>query len=251
MSDKSYGVVYLVTNSVNGKQYVGQTTGSVSRRWSRAETSRSLLGAAFRKYGRESFVFKEVAKAGDRKTLDRLEQKWIAKLKTIAPDGYNLTTGGNSVGLYCEQSKKKMSETRKNMWADPDRRKELASIGDYRQPSEDHSESMKKIWSDPKRKRKYSAAIRAGQNTQQAKENFSKAHKATWSDPDYKARMSAVHKAMSPDKREALRLASKAARQRPEVKAERSRLAKAMWADPAFRSKIAETKAQLRAARTA
>lgn len=253
---KKYGVIYVVTNSVNGKQYVGQTTSSVSRRWRCVETSKSLLGNAVRKYGRKSFVFKEVAEAESKKMLDCLEQKWIFELKTIAPDGYNLTSGGYSVGMFSEITKSKMSATRLNKLAtDIDFRAAVVArailIGKDKDASEKRSKSFKKFWSNPENKKNMSASIRAGHNTPQAKTNFSKAHKATWADPDYKAHMSATHKAISSEKRERMRLASKAARQNPEVRAERSRLAKAMWADPSFRAKIADTKALSRAARQA
>jgi predicted GIY-YIG superfamily endonuclease len=46
------GVVYLLTNLVNGKYYVGQTRNVGSRRWTHAHGKSSMLiGNAIRKHG--------------------------------------------------------------------------------------------------------------------------------------------------------------------------------------------------------
>jgi predicted GIY-YIG superfamily endonuclease len=50
------GIVYKLTNKLNGKVYVGQTKNTVERRVrSHVKTKRSLIGKAIRKYGIESF----------------------------------------------------------------------------------------------------------------------------------------------------------------------------------------------------
>lgn len=90
-----YGRIYVVTNKVNGKQYVGQTTMTVEARW-RAHPSgdcRALVGA-LKKYGVAGFNVATLEEATSREDLDAKERVWIARLNTLAPNGYNLREGG-------------------------------------------------------------------------------------------------------------------------------------------------------------
>lgn len=96
LSELPYGEIYVVTCKVHGKQYVGQTTAGVEKRWYqhlRGGGSR-LLTRAFAKYGTESFEIRVVDLGSDQVDLDRKESHWIETLGTLVPKGYNLTSGG-------------------------------------------------------------------------------------------------------------------------------------------------------------
>jgi len=54
----AYGMVYLITNEVNGKHYVGQTTRTVEQRFKEHMESPYPIGKAIRKYGAENFTIK-------------------------------------------------------------------------------------------------------------------------------------------------------------------------------------------------
>ena len=93
--------IYLITNNINGKVYVGQST-NIERRWKEHRTRMkkptveydSLLHKAFRKYGIENFSF-EVLEECLIKDLDKREIYWIEVLNSNNPkSGYNLTKGG-------------------------------------------------------------------------------------------------------------------------------------------------------------
>lgn len=93
--------IYKITNQVNGKQYVGQSI-DIFKRWYehryKAECKddisyNSALHCAFRKYGIKSFLF-EILEECEIKDLDSREKYWIAKLKTLVPNGYNILVGG-------------------------------------------------------------------------------------------------------------------------------------------------------------
>lgn len=98
----TYGIVYVVTNTVNGKQYVGQTTQALAKRWA-GHTSRSnkqcrALWNAIQKYGAGAFTLATVDSGTDKDDLDAKETEWVSRLGTVSPAGYNLTTGGGSSG---------------------------------------------------------------------------------------------------------------------------------------------------------
>jgi group I intron endonuclease len=113
-ASETYGRIYVVTNKVNGKQYVGQTTVTLTRRWgvhlSSAKSQRNscrALGNAIRKYGSDNFTMQEVATASGREELDAKELQWVDSLGSMSPNGYNLTEGGGSVGRPSKETVEK------------------------------------------------------------------------------------------------------------------------------------------------
>lgn len=92
------GCVYLARCTANGKSYVGKTIHSLSdrRRGHLIEASTGsglLFHRAIRKYGVDAFDWSELTK-DDEEWLFFMEQKWIKRLGTKVPGGYNLTDGG-------------------------------------------------------------------------------------------------------------------------------------------------------------
>lgn len=98
------GRVYLITNLVNGKKYVGCTEKDIQTRWrmhlkdARRITTASALHKAIRKYGHRSFSIIELeVVSGSRQTLFEAETRFIELHGSVAPIGYNLTLGGDGV----------------------------------------------------------------------------------------------------------------------------------------------------------
>lgn len=94
------GYIYLITNKINNKKYVGKTTQSIEKRWeehisdSKKERCEIRpLYRAIRKYGIENFIIKEIEK-GSADILSEREQYWIQYYNTYE-DGYNATLGGD------------------------------------------------------------------------------------------------------------------------------------------------------------
>jgi len=88
--------IYIVTNVVNAKQYVG-ITNNLDRRWSRHKKALGetpLLHRAIKKYGKDSFVFSHIADAFDKEAAFDLERLLIEQHNTFNPNGYNMTKGG-------------------------------------------------------------------------------------------------------------------------------------------------------------
>ena len=99
--DKVSGI-YVITNQINGKQYVGLSK-DCYKRWSdhysksyhseRKEDLDKALYKAMRKYGRENFSF-QILEECEESMLAEREIYWIDKLQTYK-NGYNETLGGD------------------------------------------------------------------------------------------------------------------------------------------------------------
>ncbi len=96
------GYIYKITNGVNGKMYIGQTSTSIAQRWYEhkytahyfnSNRCQDHLYCAMRKYGIDNFAIETVEEVDDSR-LDEREQYWIAFYDTCN-SGYNMTLGGS------------------------------------------------------------------------------------------------------------------------------------------------------------
>jgi group I intron endonuclease len=104
-------LVYLVTNLINGKRYVGQTRKSLSERWKlhcRKSNNCFHLHRAIKKYGKENFSIEQIVEIPNQRLADEFESEYIQRYCSRTPNGYNLTAGG-SVPQHSEETRKKMS----------------------------------------------------------------------------------------------------------------------------------------------
>lgn len=95
--------VYMLTNTVNGRRYVGQAK-NVRTRWywhrnaangapNSKYSQRTAIAKAMRKHGAEKFTITILEECAQ-DVIDEREVFWIAQMGTMHPAGYNLTTGG-------------------------------------------------------------------------------------------------------------------------------------------------------------
>lgn len=77
-----------------------------------ANSNKYPLGKAIRKYGKESFEVTVLARANNQEELANREQYYIKLFNTLAPYGYNLTTGGD-LFRHTEETKKKIGAASK------------------------------------------------------------------------------------------------------------------------------------------
>ncbi len=107
--------LYVITNLVNGKQYVGITQQRPEQRRNEHFSGKGskLIKNAIRKYGRDNLSF-EVLYEGSQQWIAMMEYRTILALGTLAPQGYNLALGGDvATGWrHSEATRRAMSVTR-------------------------------------------------------------------------------------------------------------------------------------------
>ena len=109
--------VYIRTNVINGKQYVGQTSNIIQRNrdWNCLKKSYAnpIIDSEREKYGRENFKMEILAEVDNRNDADLLEDKFIKEFDTIFPNGYNMQSGGRVNFKFSQLRKEKMSIIKK------------------------------------------------------------------------------------------------------------------------------------------
>lgn len=106
--------LYTITNTVNGKVYVGITTRFFARMKEHFSGRGSkLIARAIRKYGRSALKF-SILTVGGEHAIKLLEIDQIARCSSRVPLGYNLTDGcdGACGAIPGPETRRKMSETR-------------------------------------------------------------------------------------------------------------------------------------------
>lgn len=192
-----YGIIYVGTNNINGKQYVGQTTSSDPVEYCSSHIKEALKGKggnkifykAIRKYGADAFNFEIIYIAFDKEELDAAEDYFIIyELKTLSPAGYNLR-GGGARGRYSEEAKAYHSAI--CYLPEVNARKRAAA---------------QKMWLDQEMRDKHSISLKIARNKPEAKEQTSITSKASWvsrkQDPVYIAEREAAASARAKRKEE-------------------------------------------------
>lgn len=175
-----YGYIYMTTNLINGKMYIGQkkSTNFLKERYL---GSGSLLRKAVKKYGKENFKVEMLCECDSKEELDEMEIYFIKQFDAKNNDNfYNLTPGGESgVGgpkfkghKHTEESKKKISEGNKGA--------NNKFFGKH------HNEETKKIMREKAKKRK--------PVSQETREKLSKIHKGVKFTEEHKRKISEAQK---------------------------------------------------------
>jgi group I intron endonuclease len=130
--------VYIITNKLNNKQYVGATNTSLEERWKSHLYDNNVISQAIKKYGKENFSMEAIHECDTMDEAYALEPKFIIEHNTKYPDGYNISSGGkgSQVGKRKptpEHVKQKISESiKKNHW--------------WNNASEDQKEKSRESW---------------------------------------------------------------------------------------------------------
>lgn len=155
-------IIYLVTNLIDNKKYVGQTSQSLITRWKRHQypfnhRGHSYLYNAICKHGVDNFSVEALAVVHTKEDMDFYERFLIKEFDLRNPEkGYNLTDGGGGMLGFklSEETKERMSQHVKSQ----EHRKNIsvAKMGNKSRLGMKHSEETKKRMSETKKGRKFS-----------------------------------------------------------------------------------------------
>lgn len=179
-------LIYLITNMINGKKYIGQTTKSLEQRIKNHKnamrTKDTHIYRAMRKYGWDNFEFKVLTYAMDQQMLNDLEEYYIRKYDTIKC-GYNMAKGGSINTMY---SKVVADKHNTIMKSDAVRHKISESMKQYYQKHGVSADTKRKL---SENKKAFYASERGQQTIFKVQKQFvmTEAHKEAANRAKYKA----------------------------------------------------------------
>ena len=155
-----YGFIYITTNMINGKKYLGQK--KFDCRWKSYLGSGKALKRAIQRYGKENFKRDIIMVCYSAEELNKAERELSISLNVVESKGwYNEVYGGGSMSGY------KVSEISK-------RKNALSHIG--KRPSDEVrqklSKAQKERFSNPLKHPCYGKTI-----TEETRQKMSEAHK--------------------------------------------------------------------------
>lgn len=116
-------MIYVIRCTTNLKCYVGQTNNLKQRKASHFNRARAgverPLYAAIRKHGEENFVF-EILEECLNEVVNERERHWIAVFQcTDSNMGYNILAGGQDAFTHSEETRAKISKSKKGYRPSP------------------------------------------------------------------------------------------------------------------------------------
>lgn len=171
-TDKKF-IGYLITNTITKKQYIGITSKSAQHRLkihfidatNKKIRYKNHLHNSIRKYGKEFFKIETIKKTNTWKEICEWEISAIEKFKTKAPNGYNLTNGGEGTFGFkkSKESKEKLSKIKIEFYKIKENKikqsiicKETSNKPEYKEKQRKNS---KKLWEDIKYREKTTKRI--------------------------------------------------------------------------------------------
>lgn len=153
--NEPYGFIYITTNMVNGKRYLGQKRIEFGIDWHSYLGSGKHLKRAIKKYGRKNFTRNIVCFCYSEDKLNKAEHDLSVFLNVVeSDDWYNLCYGGGGKSGY-KMSEEQVEQLRKRslkQMQNPDVRKHLSELAKKRNNTDEakhrQSEMMKKLWQD-------------------------------------------------------------------------------------------------------
>lgn len=140
--------IYKITNTVNGKVYIGQSVQLSKRLYEHRRVlennchSNRHLQNAYNKYG-DVFQIEIIMYCDNEEELDYLERYYISCYNSMNPQkGYNKEDGGNLNKHLSKETKKKMSEAQKGKHRSEETKKKISEARKGRPLSEETKKKM-------------------------------------------------------------------------------------------------------------
>lgn len=151
--------IYLTTNKINGKIYVGQH--KYKKLYDGYIGSGSYLKKAIKKYGKENFEIEYLETDLAEDEVDWYEQWYI---NVLNPD-YNLQIGGQGARyrstIASQEYRLKISNIRKRLWMDPEYRDKVVKA--HQHPTGRRGKKLEEFASNPEEARKNMSLSHIGQ----------------------------------------------------------------------------------------
>lgn len=107
-----FGYIYITTNLLNGKRYIGEHRGSTKDPYYYG--SGTILLEAIKKYGKKNFINEVLEWCSDEEELHQREIYWIKYFDAVASDDfYNIAPGGVGTHSVSLDARKDMSVKKK------------------------------------------------------------------------------------------------------------------------------------------
>ena len=151
-----YGFIYVTTNLINGKKYLGQK--KFDRKWKEYIGSGQAFRSAVRKYGKENFTREIICICYSADELNDVEYELSVLLDVVqSNDWYNLVYGGGTtVGMVAsKETRIKLSEARKrNSILHPEfdkyhGQKMVEFYEEHPEAKDRISNTLKQLWQNP------------------------------------------------------------------------------------------------------
>ena len=134
--------IYKLTNTVNGKAYIGCTVRPIERRllnhWSDARNGKqTLIAQAIREFGKDSFTVEVITRCASEDEMVVKESEAISSYGTLHPDGYNFTSTPGLWGPgrgFLKSVRDKISASSKGKEISPEHRKKISETQKGRIP---------------------------------------------------------------------------------------------------------------------
>ncbi len=154
-------IIYKVTNKLSGKCYIGQTVNKMEQRWSAHKRKKccTALSAAIQKYGSNAFDVEVLETCLSLEEMDFLEIYYIKFYDSLAPNGYNLHTGGAN-HTVSDETREKQSKSHRGKH----------TAGTFKMGAKPHPKAIensvkarkgKPAWNRGLRRAAYAAAIKS------------------------------------------------------------------------------------------
>ena len=191
-SEGKFGYIYLITDTLHNKQYIGQRRGyKLDENY---YGSGRIIKDLIKKYGTNIFKREIIDYASSQEELSKKEIEYIEKYNTFYPNGYNLTLRLQAIDPYerscrhSEEFKGKMSERLKNMWKKQKYKEKMIKMSKENWENEDYrkriTECSKESWSNKEIREKRIDAIHKSITEERCKKISDKL-KEKWKDETY------------------------------------------------------------------
>lgn len=234
----------------SGKSYIGITKKTAEERFeqhireARDNPNNRQVLSALNKYGYKNCQIKTLAISDDIKYLYDIECKAIAAFNTKAPNGYNLTKGGEGVlGADSESEKIRIRKMKKTMTSPEyiDNQRKIQKSLWTKDKINKRSSEVEKLWENEEYREKVTASHIGKPTSKKQKLAVSVASKKMWKKPSFRKKFSKKMKKLWQTKAHR----EKVKKSKKESHYDHSLVMASLWKDEKFVKKVKDNRGKI------